>query len=157
MSRLIISIFFVSSLIFATSSQARIIKFTTELKNYGGNAAYLVLYLTDANGHYQDTLWVAGKKAKYYKHLTGWAHSGALKGQAYDGATGASQKSGQTFTMTVELAESLIDSGYLLRIDSAVEDMRDYRDDLLIPLSSEGAGKTVAGRGYVKNFTYSFN
>jgi hypothetical protein len=76
MNRLIMLIFFVSSLIFATSSQARMIKFTTEMTNYSGSEAYLVLYLTDANGQYQDTLWVAGRKSKYYKHFRGWARSG---------------------------------------------------------------------------------
>lgn len=40
------------------------------------------------------------------------------------------------------------------RMDTAVEDMRENRNDVVVPLSSEGAGKAVSGRGYVKNFTY---
>ena len=54
-------------------AQARDVTFTTELQNYGGDGAYLALYLTDAAGEYQGTLWVSGKKSKYYKHLGGWA------------------------------------------------------------------------------------
>jgi hypothetical protein len=42
-------------------------------------------------------------------------------------------------------------------MDTAVEDMRENRNDVVVPLSSEGAGKAVSGRGYVKNFTYTFN
>jgi len=44
---------------------ARPVTLTTALKNYGGNGAYLALYLTDANGAYVRTLWVAGEKSKY--------------------------------------------------------------------------------------------
>ncbi|PKH01549.1 DUF2271 domain-containing protein [Psychromonas sp. MB-3u-54] len=157
MNRLIMLIFFVSSLIFAASSQARTVNFNTELTNYGGSGAYLVLYLTDANGQYQDTLWVAGRKSKYYKHLRGWTRSAGTQVFSYDGLTGASRGQGETFTITVDVADSLIDSGYQLRMDTAVEDMRENRNDVVVPLSSEGAGKAVSGRGYVKTFTYTFN
>ncbi|MFT6927179.1 MAG: hypothetical protein ACJAZP_002808 [Psychromonas sp.] len=157
MNRVIMLIFLVSSFIVSASSQARTMKFTTELTNYGGSGAYLVLYLTDANGHYQDTLWVAGKKSKYYKHLRGWTRSAGTKVFSYDGLTGASKKKGETFTMTVEVADNLIDSGYQLHMDSAVEDMRENRNDVAVPLSSAGADKAVSGRGYVENFTYTFN
>ncbi len=54
-------------------AQAREVTFTTELLDYGGDGAYLAIYLTDAAGNYQGTLWVAGKKSKYYKHLSSWA------------------------------------------------------------------------------------
>ena len=50
-------------------SQAREIHLTTTLQEYRGNEAYLAIYVTDAQGAYQRTLWVAGKKAKYYRHL----------------------------------------------------------------------------------------
>ena len=56
--------------------QAREINLSTTLKDYRGNEAYLVIYVTDAQGAYQRTLWVAGKKAKYYKHLRDWAQGG---------------------------------------------------------------------------------
>lgn len=39
------------------------------MQSYGGNAAFLAFYVTDANGKYQKTLWVAGQKAKYYRNL----------------------------------------------------------------------------------------
>lgn len=58
-------------------AQAREVTLTTQLKDYNGNDAYLAIYLTDANGQYQKTLWVAGKKAKYYRHLTDWAAAAA--------------------------------------------------------------------------------
>lgn len=52
---------------------ARDVTLTTELSNYGGDGAYLALYLTDVDGNYHKTLWIAGTKSKYYKHLRDWA------------------------------------------------------------------------------------
>lgn len=137
-------------------AQAREVTFTTELLNYGGDGAYLALYLTDAAGNYQGTLWVAGKKSKYYKHLSGWARGSRLNPAEYDGLTGASITSGRTLKITLNLDDALIDSGHEVRVDTAVEDMRDNRADVAVPLTSEGAGKPVTGRGYVASFRYDF-
>ena len=142
--------------VLSPQTSAREIAMTTELKNYGGDGAYLAIYLTNAAGQYQQTLWVAGQKSKYYKHLSGWARGSGLRSSEYDGLTGASVASGKTLTITLDLADAYIDSGFQLRVDSAVEDMRDNRNDIVVPLTSEGVGKPAAGRGYVKAFTYSF-
>ena len=135
-------------------AQARDVTFTTELQNYGGDGAYLALYLTDAAGEYQGTLWVSGKKSKYYKHLGGWARGSGLDPAEYDGLTGVSVTSGRTLKVTLNLDDSLIDNGYEVRVDSAVEDMRDIRADVIAPLTTEGSGKPVSGRGYVRALTY---
>ncbi len=68
----------------------------------------------------------------------------------------ASVTSGRTLKITLNLDDALIDSGHEIRIDTAVEDMRDNRADVAVPLTSEGAGKPVAGRGYVRSFRYDF-
>lgn len=135
---------------------ARPVSFTTELTTYSGDGAYVALYLTDANGKYQQTLWVAGKKSKYYKHLADWARGSGLKPAEYDGMTGASVRSGTTLKQTLEVDDALIDAGYQVRIDTAVEDKRDNRAEVIVPLTSEGVGKPTAGKGYVKAFSYSF-
>lgn len=137
-------------------AQAREVTFTTELLNYGGDGAYLALYLTDAAGKYEKTLWVAGKKSKYYKHLGGWARGSGLKPVEYDGLVGASVTSGRTLKVTLDLDDALIDSGYEVHVDTAVEDMRDHRSDVAAPLTSEGSGKPVTGDGYVRSFRYDF-
>ena len=135
-------------------AQAKPITLTTELNGYNGDGAYLAIYLTDADGKYQDTLWVAGGKAKYYKHLRDWARGSALKAAAYDGKTGASLASGNTLTTTVEVADQWLDAGYQLRIDSAVEDQREHKAEVAVPFTTAGAGQATLGTGYVKSFTY---
>lgn len=155
MKKIIITLGLVIALAFPAFAQAREITFTTELLNYGGDGAYLALYLTDASGNYQGTLWVAGRKSKYYSHLSGWARGG-LNSADYDGLTGASVSSGRTLKVTLNLDDSLIDSGNEIRVDTSVEDRRDHRADVVVPLTSEGAGVPVAGRGYVRSFQYDF-
>ncbi|PKM29988.1 MAG: DUF2271 domain-containing protein [Gammaproteobacteria bacterium HGW-Gammaproteobacteria-11] len=137
-------------------AQAREVTFTTELLNYRGEGAYLALYLKDAAGGYEKTLWVAGDKPKYYKHLIGWARGSGLEPAEYDGITGASVTSGRTLEVVLDLDDSLIDNGYEIHIDTAVEDRRDNRSDIVVPLTSEGVGQSVSGNGYVRSFRYDF-
>ena len=131
---------------------ARPVTLTTTLNNYGGDGAYLALYVTDAQGAYAGTLWMAGEKSKYYDSLSGWYR--ATGGAVPDGVTGASVGSGRTLNVTVDLADALFDAGYQIRIDSSVEDMGDAPADVVVPLTTAGAGKPVAGNAYVKSLTY---
>ncbi|WP_426112938.1 DUF2271 domain-containing protein [Massilia sp. PWRC2] len=134
--------------------QARPVILTAQLQNYGGSGAYLAVYLTDAAGNYRKTVWVAGSKVKYYRHLSDWARGSGLGPAQFDGISGASVGSGKTLKVSVELADVLTDAGYDIRIDSAVEDGRDTPQELRAPLGKQGSGKPVAGRGIVTSFTY---
>lgn len=151
---------FITGLVIATMIpflvHAKQVTFTTELKNYRGDGAYLAIYLTDSTGVYQKTLWVSGKKSKHFKHLTDWAQGSAMKRSEYDGMTGASVSRGETLQITVDLDPSFIDSGYQVRIDSAVEDMGDKPADIIAPLTTKGAARPINGEGYVDSFTYVF-
>ncbi len=134
--------------------QARPVTLTTQLQSYSGNGAYLAIYVTDAAGQYKKTLWVAGKKTKYYKHLRDWARGSGMKASEFDGVSGASVGNGRSLKVTVELADALIDAGYEIRVDTAVEDERDNPSEVRVPLTTKDKSKPVAGRGYVKSFTY---
>ena len=134
--------------------QARPVTLTTQLKNYSGDGAYLAIYVTDAAGKYQKTLWIAGKKTKYYKNLRDWARGSGMRASEFDGVSGASVGSGKTLKVTVELADALIDAGYEIRIDTAVEDERDNPAELRVPLRCANKTKPTAGRGYVKAFSF---
>lgn len=137
-------------------AQAKEVTLSTQMNNYRGEGAYLAFYLTDSEGQYQKTLWIAGKKSKYYRHLRDWARGSGKKSAEYDGVTGASITSGSTLETTVTVDDELIDAGYQIRVDSAVEDKRDNRAEVVAPLTTEGSGKPVNGRGYIHSFTYEF-
>lgn len=127
---------------------------STTLKNYGGNGAYLAIYLADPKGAYAGTLWVAGGKAKYYKHLADWNRLSAGDARRLDGVTGASVGAGRTLKVTADLADALLDAGYEIRIDAAVEDMRDSPTEVRVPLTTTDSGAPHAGRQYIQSFTY---
>jgi hypothetical protein len=135
-------------------AHSRQITLTTQLKHYGGDGAYLAVYITDAKGVYAGTLWVAGGKAKYHKHLTDWNRLSAGDARRLNGVTGASVGAGRTLKVTAELADALIDAGYEIRIDATAEDMDDSPSDVRVPLSSAGAGRPQAGRQFVQSFSY---
>lgn len=137
-------------------TEARTLTLNTQLKPYGGDGAYLAVYLTDAKGAYVRTLWVAGGKAKYYKHLSDWSRLSAGDARRLDGVTGASVGAGRTLKVTADLADALIDAGYEIRIDTAAEDMRDSPSEVRIPLSKANAGKPRAGRQYIQSATFQF-
>lgn len=157
MKKTLLTLCLVTAMAMSAAAQAREVTFTTQLKNYRGSGAFLALYLTDANGDYQGTLWVAGRENKYYKHLRDWAKGSRMNRAEYDGLTGASVTRGKTLSVTLDLDEALIDSGYQVRVDSAVEDMRDNAADVTVALTSDGSGVPVSGRGYVDSFTYQLN
>jgi len=133
---------------------ARPVTLTTTLSAYGGDGAYLALYVTDAQGAYAGSLWVAGGKAKYYKHLTDWYRATGGDPAQINGITGASVGAGRKLEITFDLADALFDAGYTLHIDAAVEDMQDSPNEVAVPLTTAGAGKAVPGRRYVASFSY---
>lgn len=135
---------------------ARPVTVTANLSDYGGRGAYLVLYVTDPSGAYAGSLWMAGGKSKYYRHLSDWAAFTGGDPAQVDGITGASVGAGGTLDLTMDLADALFDAGYTLHVDAAVEDMRDSPNEVAIPLTSTGAGQPVPGRRYIADFTYGF-
>ncbi len=154
MSKPLITTVALCTLALPALAQARPVTVTTTLNNYGGDGAYVAVYLTDAQGAYVQTLWVAGGKAKYYKHLSDWNRLSKGDSKRLQGVTGASVGAGRNLEVSVDLAEALIDAGYEIRVDAAVEDMRDSPSEIRIPLTSDGAGKPHAGKQYVQSLTY---
>ena len=135
-------------------AHSRQVTLNVQLKDYGGNGAYVAAYLTDAKGAYVRTLWVAGGKAKYHKHLSDWSRLSAGDAKRLDGVTGASVGAGRVLKVTADLADALIDAGYEIRVDAAVEDMRDSPSEVRLPLSTANAGKAQPGKQYIQSLTY---
>lgn len=136
-------------------AEARQVTIETQLKNYNDDGAYLAVYITDSAGKYKGTLWMAGRKSRFWSHLTDWAKQ-AGRNPNVDGITGASVGSGKTLKISVDIADALIDAGYQVRVDSSVEDARDYGSDAVAPLTTANSGKPAAGKGYVQSLKVTF-
>jgi hypothetical protein len=135
-------------------AMARPVTLTATMNSDGGDGAYLAVYVTDPTGAYAGSLWMAGGKSKYYKHLTDWYRATGGDPAQINGITGASVGQGRTLEITLDLADALFDAGYTLHIDAAVEDMRESPNEVAVPLTTAGAGTPVAGRRYIASFTY---
>lgn len=149
MKKILTTLALTTALVIPGTVMARDITLTGTLKNYGGSGAYLAVYVTDANGAFVGTAWVAGGRAKYFRHLNQWFR--ATGGNRGNAQTGASVGSGRTFQITFGLSDALIDAGYELRIDAAAENMREAPSDIVIPLTSANFGTAISGRRYVRS------
>jgi hypothetical protein len=136
-------------------AQAKPVTLTTQLVNYGGNNAFLAYYITDPKGGYAGTVWLSGRRARYFEHLTGWMRASGGDMAGLDGVTGASVGSGQALTINVNLPDKMFDAGYKLHVDTGVENMGSMANDVAVPLTAAGAGKTTAGKGIIAAFSYS--
>jgi len=145
-----------AAFVLPTIAQARQVTLETTLKPYGGNGAYVALYLADAAGKYKGSLWMAGDKAKYYRHLSDWARASGGRAAEIDGITGASVGSGKTLKISVDIADALIDAGYKIHVDTSVEDGMDNPSEVAAPLETSASGKVFGGDGYVKSFRVTF-
>jgi len=155
MNKLAAALMLATAIVAPQVALARDITITAQMANYRGPGAYLAIYVTDASGAYQSTLWVAGGKAKYYRHLRDWVRGISAAGGSIDGITGASVGGGQTLTVNASVADALIDAGYQIRVDSAVEEAGEYSAEIIVPLEQAHSGVPVSGPGYVDNLTIS--
>lgn len=133
------------------AAEARPVTVTTTLKRYNGDGAYLAIYITDGQGRVHSTVHIAGPKAKYHRHLSGWNQASGAARRPLDGVTGASVGSGQTLKVSVDIADALIDAGFQVRVDSSVEKQRDVPADAVAPLTKSASGKSQSGSGYVQS------
>jgi hypothetical protein len=126
----------------------------TTLKNYGWQRRLPGDLRDRRQGVYKGSLWMAGGKSKYYQHLSDWQRATGGSLSEINGITGASVGSGRKLSITLNLADALFDAGYQVHVDAAVEDMRDSPSEVVVPLTTAGAGKATSGRRYIASFAY---
>lgn len=154
MKKLIASLLLATALVSPSLAMAADVTITTQMTTYAGNNAYLAIYLTKPDGTYDSTIWVAGDKQRWMGELRGWVRAlQTADSFSLDGITGASVGSGQTLTLHASLADAMIDAGYQIHVESAVEHGGDYPDDAVADLTS--TPQQVSGTGYVSNLSVS--
>lgn len=156
MKKLTAMLLVATALISPTLAYGRDASLAIQMTSYRGPEAYLAVYLTRSDGSYDSTLYVAGRKGKYYRHLRGWIRGIINSYEHIDGITGASVGSGQTILVDISIADALVDAGYQIHVDSAVEEGASYRDDVVLDLTSAASGQATAGTGYIGTMTVTF-
>ncbi len=123
---------------------------TADLRSFNGPRAYVAIYLTDPSGAVHDTLLVAGRESKYYRHLRDWARGANRSVTPVHSVTGASAGSNSTLQVTTQISDTLIAAGYQIRVDASIEDVGDYTRAAVLTLGQE---TSVQGRGIVNTLT----
>jgi hypothetical protein len=93
---------------------------------------------------------VLGPDKKWYDSLTEWFKAQQAKPEKLDAITGASIKGGDRRITTFTIDDKLLNKGYKIRFESAVEDQKYFADDVTIPLTTEKITEKAAGKGYIK-------
>lgn len=137
-------------------AEAARVRLRATMERYSGNPAYLAVYVTDASGKFVTTVQVFGEKVQYYSHLPRWMRGAGPQSVPLDGITGASVGSGRRLDVSAEIADTLIDAGFELRVDSAAENIADEPAEIVLPLQRAAAGREATGRGLIAKFQFDF-
>ncbi|KAB8152284.1 DUF2271 domain-containing protein [Kordia sp. TARA_039_SRF] len=121
-----------------------------QMKNYTGEGAYIVISLLDANGEYQQTLYVQGNDDEWYADITEWWKFHGKRRPDIDAITGETISGGERKISIIEIPNDKIDAGYKIRFETAVEDQEYYTDDVQFELTSESVKSKVEGKGFIR-------
>jgi hypothetical protein len=125
-------------------------KCLVQLTNYTGEGAYVVVSLLDNKGKYKKTLQVFGDEERWYDDLPSWYKFLTTTKENVDGVSGASITAGSRKVFSITTDELMVDKGYKLRFETAVENKEYKEKDVEMDLAEANVGKTVNGTGYIR-------
>ncbi|MBX2923227.1 MAG: DUF2271 domain-containing protein [Chitinophagaceae bacterium] len=132
-------------------------KCMVQMTNYVGEAAYVVVSVINPSGAYEKTLYMMGPDKKWYDHFKAWYKFNTKSPANLSAITGASVAGGDRSVTTFEIEDAIVDAGYKLRFESAVEDQKYYEKDIEIELTKENLSKKTEGTNYIRYIRFSSN
>ena len=135
---------------FAVPTDSSKYKCMIQMTNYEGHGAYVVISLLDREGEYQKTLYVQGDDDEWYFDITEWWNFYGKRRPDIDAITGATISGGQRAISVIDLDEAWIDSGYIIRFESAVEDQEYHVSDVEFELTSANISHKIEGNGFIR-------
>ena len=135
---------------FTMKPAAQQYKCLIQMTNYAGPKAYLVISLMDPEGQYVRTLEVHGDDEEWHKDIKEWWSFTSAAEEEIDGITGASVGNGERKVSLFDFDKSLLNAGYKLRFETAVEDQDYFVKDLEVDLNSEELINKFEGSGYIR-------
>ena len=121
-----------------------------QMANYSGERAYVVVSLIDGDGSYVKTLYMQGDDPEWFPDLKEWWAFSHGTNEKIDAITGATVGNGERNLITLTVDSSVIDKGYKIRFESAVENQEYYTVDSEIDLSSSSIPGKAEGKGYIR-------
>lgn len=145
-----------ASIVFAAPADARPVTIDVTMNNFRGPYAYMAAYIVDSHGQYVSTVLTAGTRAKYLADLRRWNRMFQRAGSRVDGTSGASIGPGQSMRARVDIPDAMLNAGFSLRIETAIEDYNYLPDEAVVPLEDARNGKAIGGKGYVRSVVVSY-
>ncbi|MFS4416746.1 DUF2271 domain-containing protein [Maribacter sp. 2307ULW6-5] len=122
-----------------------------QLTNYTGEGAYIVVSILNAEGDYEDTLYVQGDDNEWYRDIEQWwKNVYGIRRPELDAITGATVSGGERSMTVLKIPQDKIDAGYRIRFESAVEDQEYYEGDVEFELTTENLNAKKEGQGFIR-------
>lgn len=137
-----------------TKAQTSKYKCMLQMIAYTGEEAYIVVSLINPKGDYEKTLYMMGDDKKWYNGFKEWFKF-FNKSKKIDGKTGASVGGGDRALVNLDIDDAVVNKGYKLRFESAVEAQKYHVADVEIPLTTEALAGKADGKGYIKYIRFS--
>lgn len=121
-----------------------------QMMNYTGEKAYVVVSLINPEGQYEKTLYIQGDDKEWFPDLKNWwVFSNGAK-ENVDAISGATIGNGERNIISLGFDSAHIDTGYIIRFESAVENQEYYEVDAEIELNAATIKNKVDGTGYIR-------
>lgn len=127
------------------------VKCMLQLTNYSGEGAYVVVSILNAEGAYEDTLYVQGEDNEWYRDIAAWwKNVYGIKRPDLDAVVGETVAGGQRKMVILNIPSDKIDAGYRIRFESAVEDREYFEEDLGFDLTTGNLNGKMEGSGFIR-------
>ena len=139
-------------LIIAGSAHAQSTKYKCmiQMTGYQCLKAYVVVSLVHEKEGYKKTLAVLGPDKQWYNTLTEWYAFHNKSKEKISAITGASIGGGDRAVKTIEIDNSLLNKGYTIRFESAVEHQKYVAVDAEVPVTDKGITMKTDGKEYIR-------
>ena len=139
------------------------IKCMVQMIDYRGEGAYFVISIVDANDNYLKTIYVVGNDKTWFSDMKAfWQHLRAndlyTDERFYlliDGISGATISGGQRRVFPLQIPVELLNKGYRLRFETAVEDKGYHTEDVALDLNLAALSKNYQGSGFIQQIKFS--
>lgn len=133
-----------------TATQTKSVKCLIQMTNYTGEGAYVIVSLMNPKGEYEETLQVLGKDPEWYSEISEWWKFYGKHRPNIDAISGETISGGERTVSVLQIPTNKIDKGYSLRFETSVEDVKYYKDDLQLPLTTENLKSKKEGKGFIR-------
>ncbi|TNE28429.1 MAG: DUF2271 domain-containing protein [Bacteroidetes bacterium] len=132
------------------TTESKSFKCMIQMTNYQGEGAYVVISLINPEGDYERTLYILGDDSEWYHSIPEWWDYFGKEPRNVDGITGATLAGGERSISIIEIDESVLNAGYKLRFETAVEEVGYHTSDVEFPLTTENVSGKYEGTGFIR-------